>query len=251
MKTYKTRLFVESRLQEGGLVDVSVAQTQKLLNVLRLPQGEHVALFNGRDGEWLGTLVVYSRQGVKVRVGRRIRPQEESRDLWLLFAPLKRLALSFLVEKATELGVSRLQPVMTDRCVVRKVQQKRLHLTAIDAAQQSDRLSIPEWGECMSLEHLLYHWSGDRVLFVCTETGQARSVVETFIQHQDRSPTILIGPEGGWSDRELALWNKFPFIYPLRLGRRILRAETAACAVLTCWQALAGEWTQNTPYQES
>ena len=244
MKIYKTRLFVKDRLKQDQVIDVS-SQVHKLLRVLRLRQGDRVALFNGVDGEWLGSLLVFSRQNIKVCVHERMRVQHKSCDIWLVFAPLKRPALSFLVEKATELGVSRLQPVITDHCVIRTIQQKRLYLTAVDAAQQSDRLSIPEFGTCMLLEQLLRHWDHKRSLFVCAEAGQARDMVESFITHQDRLPAILIGPEGGWSDRELALWQTFAFIFPIRFGRRIVRAETAACVALTCWQAFAGPWTKS------
>ena len=178
----------------------------------------------------------------KVDVTARRRMQSGCPDLWLCFAPLKKSATDFVVAKATELGVSAIQPVTTRYSETARVNLDRLRATAIEAAEQTERLDIPAILAPVALPALIAEWPTDRVLLVGAEFGASRPIAELVPEIAGRPAAILVGPEGGFEKSELDGLRELPFVHAVGLGPRILRADTAALAALTCWQALAGDW---------
>jgi 16S rRNA (uracil1498-N3)-methyltransferase len=235
------RLYVTASLGEGQRVALDSDRTHYLKNVMRRAIGDDVGLFNGRDGEWLGRIDTYGKGSTGIALEAPRRPQAASPDLWLAFAPIKRQRIDYLAEKATELGVSVLLPVMTRRAEPARVNAERLTNIAIEAAEQTERLDVPEVREAVSLDKLLAGWPKDRVLFVCAEAGEALPIAEAALAHKGKPAGFLIGPEGGFAAAELDALRKLPFVVAIGLGPRLLRAETAAVAALACWQAVAGD----------
>lgn len=229
------RLFVDERLGEGACVAV---EGTYLGAVLRLGPGDRVKLFDDRSGEWLAEIVEAGRKRCTLTVLRQLRPRDEVPDLWLLFAPIKRGRIDWLVEKATELGVARLVPVWTRRTMVERLNLERLRAHAVEAAEQCERTALPELVEPVRLEALLKSWPAGRSLYFADEAGGGASLLAA-----DPGPAaILIGPEGGFADEERAAITSLPDAKPVSLGPRILRADTAAIAAISVWMAAAGDW---------
>jgi 16S rRNA (uracil1498-N3)-methyltransferase len=238
-----TRLFVEAALGEGVEVALSAAAAHRLRVVLRLREGDAVALFNGRDGEWLARIAAMGRDGGTVALGERLRPQPAEDDLWLVFALIKRPRLEWLVEKATELGAAALVPVLTQRTVADTVNPARLSAIAREAAEQCERLSVPELRAPQPLAALLATWPGERRLIHCDETGRAPPVAAAMASLEPGPVAVLVGPEGGFAESELDALGKLPNLTSVGLGPRVLRSETAALAALAVVQALGGGWS--------
>ena len=233
------RLHVDAPLSAGADVVLSGPQAHYLGAVLRLGPGAAVELFNGRDGAWAAELLSAGKRGGLARAGTRTAPQRDPPDLWLLFAPLKKARTDFTVEKAVELGAARIQPVTTAYTNAERLRQDKLRAHAVEAAEQCGATYVPEVGELTKLATLLDRWPEDRQLLFCDETLTAEAPVLPDIP----GPwAILIGPEGGFSADERARLRALPFTHPIGLGPRILRAETAAVAALTLWQAALGDW---------
>jgi 16S rRNA (uracil1498-N3)-methyltransferase len=230
------RLFVDVPLTQGGLLEPSAAQAHYLLTVMRRQAGDWAVLFNGRDGEWLAAIEPIERRRCRLAITEQLRPQLPEPGPALLFAPLKRVRQEFLIEKATELGVARLEPVFTRRSVVDRINRARVLSIAIEAAEQSGRLTVPEIDQPTSLDQRLESWPADRLLFFGDETGNGAPLLESL---QTRGTgDLLIGPEGGFTDEELAELRGLEQAVAVSLGPRVLRAETAALAALACWQAV-------------
>lgn len=245
----KIRLFVDSPLAPHMDLTLDDAQAHYLANVMRIRAGEAVSLFNGRDGEWMCVVHKVGKNLCAVSVELQARAQHPEDGPWLAFAPVKKTAVDFIAEKATELGVSRLCPTFTSRTAVNRVNVNRLRANAIEAAEQSERLSVPDVMDPVSLEELLSHWPPERPLFVLHGRGRGQPVAERFLAIRDAPegrqappPGFLIGPEGGFSPMELDLAVELPFVSIIEMGPRVLRCETAALAALACWQAMAGDW---------
>ena len=238
----KTRLYVTADLGEGVALTLDEGQTHYLLHVLRAGAGNFVSLFNGRDGEWLGEITAAAKRGVGVTCRKQVRPQVGVPDVWLAFAPVKKTPSDYLVQKATELGVSVLQPVFTRRTIVARINEERMAANAIEAAEQSDRLTAPEIRTGIGLDKLLAAWPTDRRLLFCDEGGDAKAMTQAARESRGGGVAILTGPEGGFDPAERAALRALPFVTPVTLGPRILRADTAALAALAIWQAVAGDW---------
>jgi 16S rRNA (uracil1498-N3)-methyltransferase len=238
------RLFVTAPLVEGGVVPLDADQVHYLRSVLRLAAGGKVALFNGRDGEWLGAIDGFSKHAGTVRLVCETRHQHAEIDIWLLFAPVKRTRIDLIAEKATELGATRLMPVFTRRTIVSRVNTDRLRANAREAAEQTERLSIPIVAEPQSLEQALADFPAGRRLLLCDETGGAPPIATLLLASGTAATqwAILVGPEGGFAPDELDALKNLPFVTPVGLGPRVLRADTAALAALAVFQALAGDW---------
>jgi 16S rRNA (uracil1498-N3)-methyltransferase len=238
----KTRLFVATDLAGGLSVGLEPSQAHHVKTVLRLPPGTVVALFNGRDGEWLGRIDGVGKGWCSVSLYEQRRGQEAPSDLWLVFAPVKRGRIDFLVEKATELGVSVIRPVYTRHTIVERVNLDRLRANVVEAAEQTERLSVPETLEPEPLEQLMARWPAGRRLLLCDETGASPPIAEALAGALAGPWAVLVGPEGGFAETELDALKKLPFVRPVGLGPRVLRADTAALAALAVFQALVGDW---------
>lgn len=239
----KPRLFVAADLAEGAGVELAPGQAHYLGRVLRLVDGDPVRLFNGRDGEWRARVDGLSRDRGRLTVARRLRPQGTESGPWLAFAPIKKAGTDFIVQKATELGVSRLCPVFTRYCDVKRVNYERLRANAVEAAEQCGRLSVPEIARAVPLEELIAGWPAGRALLVADETGGGKPIAEV-LPSSAGACGLLVGPEGGLARHELDALGELPFAVSVGLGPRILRAETAAVAALACLQAGAGDWNR-------
>lgn len=238
----RTRLFVEASLEPGAHVMLDEGQSHYLRHVLRAEAGDRVLLFNGRDGEWQARVAEIAKRGVRLELAGRTQPQKDGPDVWLVFAPIKKTPADYLAQKATELGAARLQPVFTRRTIVARLNSERLKANAVEAAEQSGRLTVPEIGEALTLEKLLACWPKERRLFFCDEEGDAKPLAMAARETGEGPSAILTGPEGGFDPRERALLRAQPFVTPVTLGPRILRADTAALASLALWQSVKGDW---------
>ena len=241
----RTRLYVTADLAAGASVALDASQAHYLKHVLRLERGAPVSLFNGRDGEWRAVIDGFAKQSGTVRLERRTREQVAEPDLWLVFAPVKRARIDFLVEKATELGVSALQPVLTERTQVERVNLERLRANVREAAEQTERLTLPEVRAPLPLARALELWPAERRLLLCDESGTAPDIASALRAEQPGVWGVLTGPEGGFSQRELDALRNLPFVCPVGLGPRVLRADTAALAALAVFQALLGDWRRS------
>jgi 16S rRNA (uracil1498-N3)-methyltransferase len=242
-----SRLFVEEALVADTPVSLAENQSKYLLRVMRLADGDRVRVFNGRDGEWAATIRQDSAKRASLVPVKKTRPQIPVPDLTLLFAPLKKTRTDFVVEKACELGVRRIQPVMTDWTQASRVRSDRLQATVVEAAEQTERMDVPQVAEDTTLSSALDSWPTDRPLYFCDEGGDARPMHQV-LADTGRGPSgILIGPEGGFSPAERKMLRALGFVHPVTLGPRILRAETAVVAALTLWQSCLGDWQEN-PY---
>ncbi len=241
MSKPKARLFVETNLLEGSKAELTPGQAHYMRNVMRMEIGNPVTIFNGKEGEWLAEIDTLGKKNGALKILHQLRPQSTEPDLWLLFAPIKKTRIDFLVEKATELGVSSLHPVITSRTIVSRVNLDRLKANALEASEQSERLSLPTLQEPQSLEEAMMSWSPERPLYLLDETGRGSPIKQTLLDAKGPA-ALLIGPEGGFAPEELDSLRQKPFVTTISLGPRILRADTAAVAALACWQALAGDW---------
>jgi len=237
-----TRLFVMAALEPGATVILDEGQTHFLLHVLRGRAGDRVLLFNGRDGEWRAEVAAASKRGVALTLLSRCAPQTGVPDLWLIFAPVKKTPSDYLAQKATELGVSKLQPVFTRRTIVSRINDERLKANAVEAAEQSGRMTVPEIGAGMALDKLIAQWPQERPLYFCDEGGDVLPLAEAARGAVTDRAAILTGPEGGFDPVERAMLRAQPFVTPVGLGPRILRADTAALAAVTLWQSVKGDW---------
>jgi 16S rRNA (uracil1498-N3)-methyltransferase len=236
----KLRLFIEAPMAAGGEISPDPAQNHYLLNVMRVNDGAEIGVFNGQDGEWRAKLAITGKRSCRLHLEEMMRPQSQDADLWLLFAPIKSGRIDTVAEKATELGASLIWPIITAHTGVSRVNSWRLKANAVEAAEQSYRLSVPEIREPISLDRVLGNWPEGRTLIWLNETGNSPPIAQAL---PPSGPcAFLIGPEGGFSDQELDLLGKLKFAVGVGLGPRILRADTAAFAALSCWQALRGDW---------
>ena len=235
------RLHVHSPLTADAAVLPTLDQSRYLTQVMRLKLGDSLLVFNGRDGEWRCVISEILKKGVVLRAEEMVQPQAPGPDVDLLIAVVKKSALEFAVEKATELGARRVKPVVTQRTQVQHVRMDRLDAIAIEAAEQTGRLDVPMIDAPVKLADLLDGWEATRRLMFCDETGGAP--VTGAVAEAGAGPwAILIGPEGGFSPEERDRLRALPFTTAVSLGPRILRADTAAVAALALWQAAVGDW---------
>ncbi|MFW2543045.1 16S rRNA (uracil(1498)-N(3))-methyltransferase [Primorskyibacter sp. 2E107] len=238
----KIRLYVQHPLGEGQPVPLSREQAHYLFGVMRLSVGDAVALFNGRDGEWQAEVMEAGKRGGTLACRLQSAPLAVPPDLWLCFAPIKKARTDFIVEKAAELGVRRVVPVATEFTNSERIRQDRLQAHAVEAAEQCGGTFVPEVTGLIRLDRLLSDWPSGRRLLFCDEARLGEHM--TLPDREAAGPwAILIGPEGGFSASERDRLAGLPFTHPIALGPRILRADTAAVAAMTLWQAWLGDWT--------
>jgi 16S rRNA (uracil1498-N3)-methyltransferase len=236
------RLFVDDELAEGRNLACTPAQANYLRNVLRLKAGAAILVFNGRDGEWRAELTEADRRATALIVRARTRAQEGGPDIDYLFAPLKRARLDYMVEKATEMGVARLRPVLTRRTVAERVNALRMRAHAIEAAEQCGILRLPEIRAPEKLEAVVAAWDTARPLIFCDEDGAEACPFTALAMIAPGPVAVLAGPEGGFDPAERELLASRPFVTRISLGPRVLRADTAAVAALALVNAVLGDW---------
>ena len=234
------RLYVPHDLAPGAPLTLDEGQSRYLASVMRQGVGDTLAVFNGRDGEWRASLATVGKRAVTLSALSCVRPQHVGPDLDLVIALVKRGRLETIVEKAAELGALRVRPVQTERTNADHIRIDRLRAIAMEAAEQTGRLDVPEIAEPVKLDRVLSDWDPARRLLFCDEAGDAPTVLEAVTIPGPWA--ILIGPEGGFSPTEREHLRSLPYAVPATLGPRILRADTAAISALTLWQAAVGDW---------
>ncbi len=240
------RLYTSQTLEKSIEITLGAEQAHYLAHVMRCKIGDYVSLFNGRDGQWQGELTSIAKKAVSILPLRQTRPQIYSPDLWLVFAPIKNKT-ELVVEKATELGVSKIIPIVTRHGVVRSVNMEKLTIHAIEAAEQCERLDIPTLETHKDLSYLLGSWEKDRILLYGDESGNGISltkVLENMKNQGSKKIAVLIGSEGGFASDEFEMLRSCDFAKGFGMGGRILRADTAAVAALACVQAQFGDWDE-------
>jgi 16S rRNA (uracil1498-N3)-methyltransferase len=247
------RLFVTDDLHAGGTVAADERAHHYLRNVMRRSVGDAVMLFNGRDGEFEAEIAAIDKRGAALSTKRQRRVQDSGPDVWLCFAPLKKDATDFLIEKGTELGVAAFQPVITRRTTASRLNHERLAANAIEAAEQCERLTVPEIKPAVAFDALLATWDRDRQMILCAEAGLASPIADTFNTLTPRVSltnrwAIFCGPEGGFDVSELDRLRKLDFVTPVGLGPRILRADTAALTALAVFQSILGDGKLRPPH---
>jgi 16S rRNA (uracil1498-N3)-methyltransferase len=242
MPSQLRRLFVKSPLRSGAQIALGAEQAHYLLNVLRLKAGHRILVFNGADGEWCAELSAVAKKRAAIVPEHQTRPQESGPDLHYLFAPLKRARLDYMAQKATEMGASVLQPVITRRTVAERVKVDRLLANAIEAAEQCGILRVPEVREPERFSKLLDQWDERRLLIFADEAAPSASPLEVLMASEPRTLAVLIGPEGGFEPEERSRLLAKPFVLPISLGPRVMRADTAAVAALALVNAALGDW---------
>jgi 16S rRNA (uracil1498-N3)-methyltransferase len=238
----KVRLHVNDPLGAGLEVALGRDQANYLFNVMRLGEGDAIAAFNGRDGEWRAVVSEAGRRRGALVCAERLRPQGAAPDVDLLFAPLKKARTDFVAEKATEMGARRLVPVITRRTNAERVNVDRLRAHAVEAAEQCGILTVPEVAEPAPLAAVLDNWDPARRLMFCDESRDAPTAAVALAAAGPGPWAVLVGPEGGFDPDEAARLRAADFATPVSLGPRVLRADTAAVAALALWQAALGDW---------
>ncbi|GAB5350301.1 16S rRNA (uracil(1498)-N(3))-methyltransferase [Qipengyuania sp. 483] len=234
------RLFVDESLSEGVDVRVEGNQAHYLSKVMRIAPGDTVIICDNKTGEWAAEVVDAGKRHVLLKPQQHLRPREEVPDFWLCAALLKKDRFDMVLEKATELGVDRIQPVVTSRCVADKLNPERANTIVTEAAEQCARTALPDVGEPQKLDALLRDWPKERILFFADEEG-GEAAADAFC-YADGPAALLTGPEGGFTDQERAAIRAHPAARAISLGPRILRGETAALAGIAVWMAEAGDW---------
>ena len=241
MKKSKTRIFVNRSLSSNLMIYIKDKQYHFLKNVLRVKINDQINIFNGISGEWNATIISINKNNILLRVEENIIKMKKSSDIWLIFAPIKQHRMSLAIQKATELGVSKIIPCITEYTNIRTINIKNLYDNAIEAAEQSERLDVPSIEKQIDLKLLLSEWPSNRKLIYCDEKiKNGKSIIETLLSFKEHNYQwgVLIGPEGGFSDseKELILQNKNVLV--VSLGERLLRSDTAITASLFCVQEL-------------
>ena len=241
MKKSKTRIFVNKSISSNLIIYIKDKQHHFLKNVLRIKVNDEINIFDGITGEWKSTVISINRENTVLRVTNIINKLKKSNDIWLVFAPIKHHRMSLAIQKATELGVSKIIPCITEFTNIRKINAQNLHDNAIEAAEQSERLDIPRIEKQVDLTTLLSNWPEDRKLIYCDEKiKEKRSIIDllTPVKDDENKWAVLIGPEGGFSDSEQELITKSKNVLSVSLGDRLLRSDTAITVSLFCIQEI-------------
>ncbi|MBL4858788.1 MAG: 16S rRNA (uracil(1498)-N(3))-methyltransferase [Erythrobacter sp.] len=234
------RLFVDSLLSEGAEVRIEGNQAHYLGKVMRISPGDTVILCDNESGEWAAEVIEAAKRHITLKARQHLREREEVPDFWLCAALLKKDRFDMVLEKATELGVAAIHPIVTRRCVADKLNSERASAIVTEAAEQCARTALPAVAEPRKLDALLRDWPEDRILFFADEEG-GESAADAFC-YAEGPAALLTGPEGGFDDEERAAIRAHPNARPISLGPRILRGETAALAGISVWMAEAGDW---------
>jgi len=241
MKKSKTRIFVNKSISSNLIIYIREKQHHFLKNVLRTKVNDEINIFDGITGEWKSAVMSINRDNTVLRVTNIINKLKKSNDIWLVFAPIKHHRMSLAIQKATELGVSKIIPCITEFTIIRKINIKNLHDNAIEAAEQSERLDVPQIEKQVNLTTLLSNWPKDRKLIYCDEKiKEKRAIIDLLLpcKNSENKWAVLIGPEGGFSDSEQELITKSKNVISVSLGDRLLRSDTAITVSLFCIQEI-------------
>lgn len=236
------RLYVEAPLAAGVHVAVNEEQAHYLTNVLRMATGSTLLVFNGRDGEWRATIAATKKRAATLTIESQTRPQTSAQDLDYLFAPLKRSRLDYMIQKAVEMGVSQLRPIMTRYTIAERVNLNRMRANAIEAAEQCGVLAVPEVLPPQDFDAVLKSWDIARTLIFCDEDAVSANPIDVLSKLKPGPLAVIIGPEGGFSEAERDALLGQPFVKRVSLGPRVMRADTAAVAALSLVNATLGDW---------
>jgi 16S rRNA (uracil1498-N3)-methyltransferase len=241
------RIYINSEINIASAILLEKNHAHYLKNVMRRDVGDKVILFNGRSGEFLAEIISADKKSVMVNPTTQTRPQDAVPEVTLCFAPVKNAKNEFIIEKATELGVKAIQPVLTKKTIVDKINLEKATLTAIEASEQCERLTIPEIFAIERLEKILNNPKyADYKILHCDETGGGKPIIDALsVQEKGGKWLILIGPEGGFDKSEIELIAKNKNAVPVSLGPRILRADTACISAVTAWMAVLGDWQKS------
>lgn len=239
----RIRIFIENKsIKVGEIIALGEKQSHYLANVMKQKTGDIILCFNGHDGEFECELTSINKKNCQAKILEKTREFEKVPDLWLLFSPLKKDNTDFVIQKATELGVAKIIPTITIRSISERVRTDRFAAQAIEASEQCRRVDIPEIAEAISLDKLLKSWDKSRKLYFLDETLNGNKIYDVF--SKSKTPcAILVGPEGGFDEKELEILRKLEYTEAVSMGKRILRAETAALAAVSCWQSISGDWS--------
>lgn len=240
----KIRIYVPQNLAPDMEITLPPEQSHYLCNVMRLGSGKIIRCFNENNGEFLAKIIEANKKQTLLQILSLEQLPQKSPDIWLVFAPLKKDRTDFLVEKAVELGVNKIIPVFTRFGITDKIRSDRVKAQLVEAVEQCERFDVPTLDEISDLNSLLKNWPQSRKLFFMDEARTGLPAVDAFDACKNQPAALLIGPEGGFAPEEASLLRRLPFVCPVSLGPRILRAETAATAALAVWQAVAGDWKE-------
>ena len=239
----KIRLYFPGKLSLEDPVKLENKQVHYLINVMRKKIDDSILVFNGVNGEFLAKISEIYKNTIIIDIIKKTRDVQIDNDIWLLFAPFKKSPTEYIVQKATELGVSKIIPVITERTITKNLNLKRMQDIAIESSEQCERITIPEVCTVEKLRDLIPNWDNDRFIFFCDETIKSNDVVKIDFQNLSTKSfgAILVGPEGGFSTNETNYLREKKFIRPIDLGPRILRSDTAVIAALSLWHYLNGD----------
>ncbi len=244
-KSPSVRIYVKTPLKLGAIIEINTKQTHYLSNVMRKNIDDTISIFNGVDGEFECTISNKTKKNLSCRCEKKIRNQRIEQKLFLIFSPIKKERLFFLIEKATELGVTNFHPVITEYTQVKQINLERLFLNSCEASEQTGRLSVPSISPISDLKTFINQWS-DKIPIIFCDENETDSINNLIIKKNINIPVgILIGPEGGFSEKERTFLHGFKFIQSVSLGGRILRSDTAAVSSLSIIQSSIGDWYKN------
>ena len=243
----KIRLYFPGKLSLKSPVKLENKQVHYLINVMRKKIDDSILVFNSVNGEFLAKISEIYKNTIIIDIIKKIRDVKIENDIWLLFAPVKKSPTEYIVQKATELGVSKIIPIITERTITKNLNLNRMQDIAIESSEQCDRITIPEICAVKKLKDLILNWDNDRIIFFCDETIRNNDVVKIDFQNLSTKSfgAILVGPEGGFSANETNYLREKKFIRPVDLGPRILRSDTAVIAALSLWHCLNGDIKSN------
>ena len=239
----KIRLYYPGKLSLKNPIKLENNQVHYLINVMRKKIDDSILVFNSVNGEFLGNILEIYKNTIIIDIIKKTREAKIENDIWLLFAPVKKSPTEYIVQKGTELGVSKIIPIITERTITKKLNLKRMQDIAIEASEQSERITIPKVCNLTKLKDLITNWNNERIIFFCDETMRKNKANKIDFQNLSTKPfgAILVGPEGGFSTNEINYLKEKRFIRPIDLGPRILRADTAVIAALSLWHFLNGD----------
>lgn len=243
----KIRLYFPGKLSLKSPIKLENKQVHYLINVMRKKIDDSILVFNSVNGEFLAKISEIYKNTIIIDIIKKIRDVKIENDIWLLFAPVKKSPTEYIVQKATELGVSKIIPIITERTITKNLNLNRMQDIAIESSEQCDRITIPEICAVKKLKDLILNWDNDRIIFFCDETIRNNDVVKKDFQNLSTKSfaAILVGPEGGFSANETNYLREKKFIRPIDLGPRILRSDTAVIAALSLWHCLNGDIKSN------